>query len=337
MKRENEIAEEALKQLALDTGIQGSWHESGRGIVDGDIELDINEKVFHAHAQVKRELRQYQLPQLLEQAQRHKPFMVVAEHIFPAIKEKLRTEKIAYLDTAGNIFIHTADIYIWIEGRKPILQHKAVTNRAFTKAGLKTVFCLLLEPGAINLPYRQLAQTAHVALGNIRNVLDGLKASGFILQRNKQEKILQNKKALLRRWIDGYRETLRPAMHIGNYRFWDKGKINDWQQLRFPEQTNAIWGGESAAAALTGYLNPAELTVYTDDKSPIITAWTLIPDKNGEVRLYEKFWQNADPGNKNGAPPLLVYADLMLTNDPRCLATAEIIYDKYLKHDFEGN
>jgi hypothetical protein len=30
-----------------------------------------------------------------------------------------------------------------------------------------------------------------------------------------------------------------------------------------------------------------------------------------------------------------VYADLLLTNDPRCLETAGMIYDKYLKNEFE--
>src|SRR5690606_38877337 len=117
------------------------------------------------------------------------------------IMAQLREEGIGYLDKAGNIFINDGDIYLWIDGLKLEKKVKRVANRAFTKAGLKTVFYLLLHKDAINLPHRQLALHTGVALGNIPNVIEGLRDAGFVLQLNKQEKILHNKKALLTRWI----------------------------------------------------------------------------------------------------------------------------------------
>ncbi len=336
MRQEEHIMEDAFAQLELHTGIQAEWNYRPME-VDGEADFIIEGRQFHTYIEVKRELRQYQLDKLLDQARRHQPFMVIAEHIFPMIKERLRAEKIAYLDTAGNVFINTEGTYLWIEGHKALKKTKAVTNRAFTKAGLRVVFFLLLEREAINMPYRQLAERTGVALGNIQNVLDGLKDAGFILQRDKQRRILHNKKALLMRWIDGYRETLKPALHVGNYRFWEKDAIHHWEKLVFPEHITAAWGGEPAAAALTDYLNPQELTLYTNSKRELVPHWRLIPNQEGELHIYERFWYEPEHQQEAFAPTLLVYADLILTDDPRCIETAQLIYDKFLKNEFEGD
>lgn len=73
------------------------------------------------------------------------PLWVIAERIFPALKETLqetlRENKIGYLDTAGNIYVNTPEQFVWLDGHKATETKKPVTNRAFTKTGL------LLKPG----------------------------------------------------------------------------------------------------------------------------------------------------------------------------------------------
>jgi hypothetical protein len=338
---ENQIVQKALERLSFQTGINGRWTPAHNGL-DRELTLYLPRE-FHAFVEVKRELRQYQLPNIIKMAERYTPFMVVAERIFPKLKDELRERKIGYLDTAGNIFIHNEEAFIWIEGNKPEEPVKPPTNRAFTKKGLEVVFYLLLYPQAINLPYRKLAEATGVALGNIVNIVKGLKEAGFILQLNQRTMLLQHKKNLLHRWIAGYRETLKPALHMGNFQFWkDDGFIN-WKQLPVkPKET--LWGGEAAAEVLTGYLNPGILTLYTTQpRAELITSLKLIPKEKGNVQIYEKFWKDGveeDPSvneftlDKN-TPPLLVYADLIITDDPRCVETAEMIYDQYLKNEFD--
>ncbi len=46
-----------------------------------------------------------------ELAKTHRPFILVAEHIFPVVKEALRQKSVSYLDAAGNIFLTTGDLY----------------------------------------------------------------------------------------------------------------------------------------------------------------------------------------------------------------------------------
>ena len=330
---EAELIYRALDRLEVQTGMQGKW-KPGHQDIDGELDLYFTGNSLHTFVEIKKELRQYQLPQILEMAARYQPFMVVADRIFPTLKEALREHKIGYLDTAGNIFFRTNNNYIWIDGNKLQEEEKPVTNRAFTKTGLKTVFYLLLHADAINLPYRTLAQTTGVALGNINNIINGLKEAGFILQVDAKTLQLQNKKALLERWIAGYQETLKPALHVGNFRFFNKDKLDNWHNNE--TTPDIVWGGEAAADIFTNYLYPQILTVYTQEKKAhLMTNWTLIPDEKGKLQVYDKFWKDAEWDNQKIAPPLLVYADLIITNDPRCIETAGMIYDKYLKNDFE--
>ncbi|MNE45422.1 hypothetical protein D3C80_1397060 [compost metagenome] len=162
-------------------------------------------------------------------------------------------------------------------------------------------------------------------------VLAGLKEAGHLLQMDKKKVILQNKKELLERWIAGYREILRPTLHLGNYQLLDK-KVN-WKNLSLD---GAVWGGEPAANLLTSYLNPEILIIYTQEqKNKLMKSWKLIPYLKGNIQLYQKFWNEDKKYNLLIAPQLIIYADLLLTDDPRCIEVAEIIYNTYLKQLFE--
>jgi len=338
MVNETEIADRALVQLADHTGLTGTWNLRSEQLdkgIDGSIDLDLGSTQAHFYVEVKTELREYHLPRLIEQASKYQPLMVVAERIFPKLKEKLRAHKIGYLDGAGNIYVHTEGNYIWLDGRKNIEQEALVTNRAFTKTGLRTVFYLLWHNDAINMPYRALAKATGVALGNIRNIVLGLEQAGFILHINEKEMVLQNKRALLERWIAGYKETLKPLLLIGKYRL---NKPEDLMNLdNFPVRAGeTVWGGEPGAELITNYLNAKEFTVYTTEAKPILMQkWRLIPDAKGNIQFYEKFWQDDADQALPIAPILLIYADLMITDDPRNRETAERIYNEYLKQEYE--
>ncbi|MEX8547876.1 MAG: type IV toxin-antitoxin system AbiEi family antitoxin [Mucilaginibacter sp.] len=324
----------AFDRFTAITGIEFHWKALDKEI-DGEVDLFFNKEKLHLFVETRNELRQHQLPQIFALAEKYKPLMIVANHIFPTIKEALREEKIAYLDAAGNIYLHVNKHFVWIDGNKPIEIKKTVTNRAFTKTGLKVVFHLLQNKEAIQQTYRQIAGATDVALGNINNVISGLKETGFVLQIDEKRMQLQNKKALLERWIAGYRETLKPSLLIGNYKFWNQENLTNWESLPINQDKN-VWGGEPAAALLTNYLKPAILTLYTgENKTAIIREWKLIPVAKGEVQLYKKFWAVEDAKPFTYAPILLVYADLIITDDPRCHETAELIYNKYLKDEFE--
>ncbi len=331
---ENHTVEQALEHLEAATGIRGKWTYTdlkGNSEIDGKLNLKFpNRDKLVLYAYVKKVVSGYHLKEIKQLSINYPPLIVVAEEISPALKDQLRNLKIAYLDGAGNIYINTDKCFVWIDGNKQLKESKKPVNRAFTKAGLKVIFVLLTHPNPLEMTYRQIAAKANVALGNINLVFDGLKELGFLLDLNKKETILKNKKALLDRWINGYREILKPTLYLGSFRLNPTGE-NSWQQLPLAAEHD-VWGGESAGEILTKYLNAQVLTIYTDRaKTTWMKDWKLIPQKDAKLQVYQKFWNDINVALLQIAPYLLVYTDLVLTDDPRCIETAEIIYKQYLK------
>jgi hypothetical protein len=260
--------------------------------------------------------------------------MVVAKRIFPKIKEELRQNNIAYLEANCNAWLQKDNIYIWIDSNEPLEQEKEKPNRAFTKTGLKVVFQFLLDEELINLPYREIATKADIGLGNVNNILNGLKDTGYLIKLNNNQYKLTNKKELLEKWVLSYEERLKPSLEIGTFRFLKQEDFNNWKRLPLKNR-KTWWGGEAAGDLYTNYLQPANLMLYTlEAKNELIKNYRLVPDTKGNVKAYKKFWQY-DEVNENVVPPLLAYADLMNTGDNRCTETANQIYEQFLKDRFE--
>lgn len=331
--KEQEIVQLALENLQGNTGIAGKWKDIGPKDLDGHIEIKLGTKTVKFNTEILRELRNHQLPRLFDLAERFRPLIVVANHIFPKIKEELRGHQIGYLETNGNICFTQNEHFIWIDTNKPLTATKEKGNRAFAKTGLKVIFHFLMQADDVNLPYRQIAAITQVGLGNINYVIAGLKEMGFLINVNKNTYKLINKKQLLEKWMPAYDERLKPTLKVGTFRFLKEGDFALWKKLQI-NTAKTVWGGEPAGAVLTDYLMPAELTLYTTEtRSDLIKNYRLIPDEKGNVKAYQKFW-HYDEVNWDTAPPVLVYTDLMNTNDRRCTETAEKIYDEILQNKF---
>lgn len=334
----NNIIITAIENLNRNPQIQGHWNNVPDKEMDGTITFQVAGQAIMLYIQVKQELRQHQVAQLEKLAKEYGAFMIVAKHIFPKIKEELRQKKIAYLETNGNIYLQHYGVLIWVEGQKALHKEKEKVNRAFTKTGLKVVFNFLLNKEFVNMPYREIAGQTQVGLGNINYVINGLKEMGFLIKLNKDQYRLTNKKELLDKWMVAYAERLKPAIKVGTFRFLKEDDFNNWKNL--PIQIGKTWwGGEPAADLITNYLRPAELTMYTTEtRNELIKNYRLIPDEKGNIKIYKKFWKDDEVNDNTGLPDgmvtplLLVYADLINTNDRRCTETAQKIYDEFLQN-----
>lgn len=188
-----DIIHTAIENLDRTAGIRVIWKEQQKDDFDGTITIDTNGNRIVFNVEIKKELRNYQLINILNRTQTNKPILIVANKIFPNIKENLRKNNIAYLEANGNVYIKSANTLIWIDGNKTIPVIKDKTNRAFTKTGLKIVFHFLVEEHMINYPQRQIANITKVGLGNINNVLTGLKELNFLIRVNENEYKLADK------------------------------------------------------------------------------------------------------------------------------------------------
>lgn len=332
---EEKITYLALENLKKYTGIKGHFTANPNKGLDGEVDMlfDNGKEVFIVA--VKREVRNYQLEQIKHWAEHYKNFLLIAETIFPKIREELRKLRIGYLDTAGNIFLQTPKHYIWLEGHKTEKINTEKVNRAFTATGLKVLYHFLMDEALLNQPQRMIAEKAGVALGNINYIINGLKENKFLIKKNRNEFMLINKKQILEKWLAGYEEKLKPTLHIGNFRFLKNDDYLDWKKIDLKKQ-KTYWGGEPAGALITKYLMPEIFNLYTiETQSQLIKNYRLIPEPNGNIRVYRKFWNNAATFNDTVVNPLLAYTDLINTGERRCMETAQKIYDELLYNRFQ--
>ncbi len=332
--KDTEIIHVALENLKKTAQIDGVWKEPAEDQWAGYLVFKIDGRTINFIADIKKELRSHQLLQLEKIANKFAPFMIVAERIFPKIKEYFRDQNMAYLEANGNVFFKQKGFYYFIDTQKPVQTEKETGNRAFTKTGLKVLFHFLINENLINLPHREIASIANVAHGNIAYIFNGLKENGFLLKLKRNEFIINNKKELLEKWMVAYKEALQPTLKTGRFRFADENRFTNWREVELDEKTT-WWGGEPAADIITNYLRPGELTIYTTkNRNELMREFKLIPDNNGNIIIYNAFWDTQHWIHKNTVPPLLVYTDLMNTGNSRCQETAQLIWDKDLVNEF---
>ena len=318
---EEEIIQIALKNLWQNIGIKGLWQKKDNQ--NDMLELIINGKKKKFVVDVKHEVRAHQLRHIEAHFHQHKNFMLVANRIFQKIKEELRQKEIPYLEANGNIFLKKGDIFLFVDTQKALEIEKIKGNRAFTKTGLKVVFYLLQYKEAINYTQRELAEKVGVGLGNIPQVIEGLKETGYLIPLNNKSYVWNNRVELLERWMVDYETILRPKLRKDKYSL--KGQ---WQDLKFNKEFT-VWGGEPAADILTNYLRPEKFLIFTKEtRIELIKNYHLMPDKNGMIEVFEMFWKNE---NGKTVSPILIYADLILEGGKRNKETAEKIYHEYIQ------
>lgn len=333
MNKKAEIIDQAAQILKDRTGMKINWQTYGKA-EDMVYGIVFQDRVMQFKVEYKKQLAAYQVSQVAKTQDIRFPLLVVADQIAAPAREQLRMKGIAYVEANGNIFISNSQAIIFLDGNKPIKEAKPVTNRAFTKTGLKAVFHLLNNPDAITRTYRQLAEETGIALGNIKYIMDGLAEAGFILPLNKRKATLKNKRELLDRWIAGYRDTLRPDLFKGSYRFGLAESRDNWQVINVKDM-NMEWGGQAAGEMMSNYFKAKALTLYTPEFSgKQANAIGLVPDGNGDVHVFDKFWHE-QKDVQSAISPLLVYTDLLITDDPKCIETANLIYAKHIKNQIE--
>jgi hypothetical protein len=321
MKMEQEIINRALEALNLTTGIQTLFKH--QETLDGELEMILNGHKHQFLIKVKKELGTHQLPQIVEFHKSHDNFLLIANRLNSKVKKDLREIGIPYIEANGNVFVKKDGNFLLVDTQKALEIEKVKGNRAFTKTGLKVVFYLLQHKEAINLPQREIAALTNVALGNIPQVLDGLKETGYLIPLKSKTFVWENREALLYRWIEEYKTELRPRLIKERYSLKQK-----WEQIKF-DHRKTDWGGDPAADLITHHLRPERFLIYTtENRLDLIKNHHFMPNKNGEVEVLEMFWKD---NQSETAPKLLVYADLILEGGKRNKETADKIYEEYIK------
>jgi hypothetical protein len=333
---ERDTVEAALAQLEEVAGVRGKYAGNADAGTDGTIMLTMGQTEGHFPVVIKNNLRESHLPFLKEAITRGGNALVITSYASDNVKQQLRKENIFYLDTSGNAYIRSDQLFIFVQGQKEKEGAKPKVNKVFNATGLKVLFALLNEPEMYTYNYRYIAQHSGVALGSVSAVMQDLKELEYLVQVDEHTWKLKNRKALLDRYVMEYGENLRPKLFAGKYRFLDAHFY--WRDLKLNGHKTG-WGGEPAADLLTHYLKPEQFILYSSESKPeLMKNYRLVPHIGGNITVYSSFW-NPDNYPKWRllpaapiVPPVLVYADLMLLNDGRATETARKVYEQQLSH-----
>lgn len=331
--KETDIIHALLADPLIRERLRPQWRALEKGDADGRITLTLNGKPHTFLVEVKRDVRPHMLPRLKEQLAAYGTGLLVSAHFSPAVREQLRECGLNYLEANGNCDIRKGAVYMHIDGRPPLKLEQAKRQRAFTKAGLRVVFTLLIDNKAIDATLATIATRSGTSIGNVSIVLQDLVKVGLLMEKGARDLLIPDRTALLNKWTDAYRERLKPGLARGRYRFARSEQGIDWKALKIDTATTC-WGGEAAGALLTKYLRPGELLLYTTaTQLKLMRDYKLVPDEQGNVFVYERFWDQSETNPLAGrcCPPVLAYADLVHSRDSRCVETAQRIFDERIR------
>lgn len=337
--REQEIIGLAIRKFEEETGLRvREVYNNAMPNDRGDVRLviEVEGHTIEFNAEVKLFINNarlgliannmnYTQPELFENERKRAwgiP-LLITEYVNPNMMKMMENNGINFMDAAGNALIKVPPLYIKIKGNRLNENYETgVVRTTFNTATLQTIFTILCNPEMERNPIREIAEMANVAVGTVHRTLRDLQDQGYLITRN-NEYALVNKKNLLEKWITLYTERLRPKFYLGRYEA-DENRIRNIDLKYFDAQ----WGGEAAAEKMTNYLRAYIYTIYiAGNQGEFILRNRLKRNTNGNVLLMKKFWNYKDFGYNDVTHPILVYADLLATGDPRNIETANIIYE----------
>jgi hypothetical protein len=341
-KREQTLLDDALNALARTTGLHGTVTAREPRLTDGVrpdalIEIRVDGKRVPLFAEVKAVDRVVALATVKNQLGKHaKRGVLITRYLTAELADHCRKNlDLQFIDTIGNAYLRAPGLYVYVRGERPPAKEKAMGARGGgTATALKVVFALLCKPELLNAPYRDIVEAAGVALGAVGWVFFDLHGRGYIAGglRKRNRRLLEPER-LLDEWVTNFPLKLRPKLNPRRFqapdpRWWEKAQLDH----------GAFWGGEVAAAKLTGHLRPATYTAYLRPDADPATIPTLVrehrlrADPQGNIEFLDAFWNfQMEADNQDTVPPVLVYADLMATLDARNLNVAKQIRDEYIK------
>ena len=330
---EQDILDRAIEAFGRETGINIEVTTRNlRGLrgqqYDAVLAIDQEDYV----AEIKAWAQHGNIGAVIEQVKRYPNGLLVADYINPNMADQLRKTDVQFIDAVGNAFIKTNLHHVQIKGNKKpsIERYPRNRPRALTKAGLRVVYALLLEPELVAEPYRTIADIAAVALGTVGHIVQDLETRGYLVTKNRSRRLVRVDE-LLQLWVERFPETLRPDLLLGTF----KADDPDWWKNVDLVEFNAQWGGEIAAAMYTDYLRPVVATVYVPkvNQMQLVAAAKLrmmggLGEQAGMVEMLAPLGRRNEQPDKVVVPPILAYADLIATADPRNIETAKIIYEE---------
>jgi hypothetical protein len=240
---------------------------------------------------------------------------------------------VSFADEPGNIHLRLGSEYNWtvLGKREPPKLPEA--NRT-TPATIQLLFQFAINPKSAAWTVRDLARAAGISKTKVAQ----------LRQQFLRERILTSKSEfhltpeISDRLVSGYNQILRPKLLVGRYRYPDPS-VDEFLRrlpdvLAAEKVRYAVTGGP-AAELMQHFYRALDFPVFLDvERSRIQRALRLLPDQVGPVIALKPFgelvyWREFD--GRMVAPPWLIYAELLVSDDARAREAAEELRNQFLK------
>ncbi len=333
-----------LKQLTPVTSVHVLKQVSQREMdYDARIKITAKKHTDSYNVIVKSVLKRPLASILQHQKRKNENVLLFSKYVNTSIAEDLKKNGLQFIDTQGNVFLNIKNqVYIDIQGKKgaPI---KEKISSLYQPKGLQLLFILLSQPDTLNKPLRTIKDLADISYGQTQAGMKELKRKGLIYKDKNDKRHWTNKKELLEKWVTHYGDRLRPKLVRSTYKIMPSlfDKVPDILTETIPEPKWAL-GGSFGADILDPYYRGLHISlfVHTDIVEEIRKQLKMIPAQETNITLFNMFSDELIYKGKKKAPfvthPLLLYAELLQQGafGSRAEETAQRIYQKYLKQDF---
>lgn len=275
-------------------------------------------------------------------------YMLIFDFASEEVSDYCIKNSLNYLDSAGNAYINSDKLIVYIEGRQDS-KYKESTKRIFQKTGLKLIFELIQHPDLLNQPYRVISEYVGVSTASVGNLIEELETNNFLLDVGGRKK-LNHVERLIMKWVFSYTEVLKPKLHRGYFKLIDEKYFE--KIVENSRQDKLYFSGEYGAFLINNekYIKPSSVIIYTDKRlSYLAKKYKLVPVNKAHlsdtrVELIEPFWNtnsesftenSADNDDANKIPliasDIIVYADLLDSDNSRNIEIADKIFKNEIR------
>jgi hypothetical protein len=240
---------------------------------------------------------------------------------------------ISFADDPGNVHLRLGSEYNWTVLGKREPPRLPEAHRT-TPATVQLLFQFAVNPKSASWTVRDLARAAGISKTKVAQLRHQF-VHGRILSSKSELRVTPD---IADRLVSGYSQILRPKLVIGRYRYPDSSVDEFLARLAETTRTQKIpyaLTGSPAADAMQHFYRSSEVPLFLDLEGPgIQRALRLLPDRTGPVVLLRPFgtmvyWKEFD--GRMVAPPWLVYAELLTSDDPRAREAAEELRRGFLQ------
>ena len=336
---EEKIAARAIAQLESRTGLKLLPTQLNEVLGTG-LWADMRVRLEHTQNELVVEIKKGAtradfdaLVKRLKMAAGEEPPLLIADHVNQSMATQLKDLKINYLDSVGNAYLNIPPFFVLIQGQaQDSTLRDPKPAKAFSEADLKVVYALLANPDLLNANYGEIADHAGVALGVVGTIVRDLKDQGYFVESGSpRRRSWKQRQKLISRWVEDY-PKLREKHFLGAYYTANK----NWWQSPEMAKYDAQLGGDFAAVYYSKNAKPSFASIYLDDQQQ----WQFLrelrfikaeSDLMQNVKVFSKFWgkNGTQESQKNVTHPLITYADLLATGNPRNRTAANEIALRY--------